>query len=103
VQLPPNTRRIHRTPAAVLVIGSAVALITAGACVGPFPRRVPGSDMTLPPPTGNWLLESLIACASQIADKSLAPARDAGTCRAATGDTIPDMRGPTAPPPAKVP
>jgi hypothetical protein len=81
----------------------AVALITGGGCVGPFPRRAPGSDMTLPPPTGTWLLESLIGCASQAVDKSLAPARDGGTCRAATGDTIPDMRGPSPPPPVKVP
>jgi hypothetical protein len=103
VPLPLNSKRVHRTPAAALVIGGAVALITVGGCVGPFPRRVPGSDVTLPPPTGKWLLESLIACASQVGDKSLAPARDGGTCRAATGDTIPDVRGPTAPPPTKVP
>jgi hypothetical protein len=87
---------------------AVAALVLAGGCVGPFPRRVPGSDITLPPPTGNWLLESLIDCAtgvkvgSKAGDKDLSTPRDGAKCRTATGDTVPDARGPT-PPPAKTP
>jgi hypothetical protein len=90
----------RRLPRLVIV---AAALVSVGGCVGPFPRRAPGSDITLPRPTSEWLLDGLIACASQLADKSLTPARDAGRCRATTGDTIPDARGPIVPPPVKVP
>jgi hypothetical protein len=82
---------------------AAAALVIVAACVGPFPRRVPGSDMTLPRSTGTWLLESLIDCANQTAQSGLAPARDGATCRMATGDTVPDPSPRLTRPPVKIP
>ena len=85
--------------------GLAAALLALAGCgVGPFPRRVPGSDVTLPPSTGEWLLGSLVGCAAPVVTKGVAGARDAAaTCRTATGDTVPDLRGPAPAPPATVP
>jgi hypothetical protein len=93
----PSHSRIRRLGVAV------TALVLVGGCVGGFPRRVRGSDITLPQSTGNFLLQALLDCASEIGDKSLAPARDGATCRTATGDTVPNTRGPVTPPPTKVP
>jgi hypothetical protein len=83
--------------------GLAGALILLSGCgVGPFPRRRPGSDVTLPPPTSEWLLEAVLGCATSVVTKTPAGARDVTICRTATGDTVPDPKqGPT--PPAKTP
>lgn len=82
---------------------AAAGLVLVAGCVGPFPRRVPGSDMTLPRSTGTWLLESLVDCANQKGATGVALARDGTTCRMATGDTVPDPSTRLTPPPVKVP
>jgi hypothetical protein len=77
-----------------------VALFLATGCTGGFPRRVPGSDVTLPPPTRIAVLESLLGCATGV--QTIAMPDNMGTCRSVTGDTVPDPRT-VLPPPTKVP
>jgi hypothetical protein len=81
----------------------AAALILLSGCgVGPFPRRRPGSDMTLPPSTTDWLIEAALGCASPVGTKGVGGAREVAICQKATGDTVPDPKQ-TPPPPTKTP
>jgi hypothetical protein len=95
----PNRATSHNLRAA----GVAAALIMLSGCgVGPFPRRRPGSDITLPPATSDWLIEAALGCATPVVTKGAAGARDVATCRKATGDTVPDPKQ-SPPPPTKTP
>ncbi len=89
-------------PKPALLVCLLLALVALTGCgVGPFPRRRPGSDVTLPPSTAEWLIEAALGCATAAAVNGVAGARDVATCRKATGDTVPDSKGPT--PPTKTP
>jgi hypothetical protein len=77
-------------------------LLTTGACVQRLPRRVSGSDLTLPEPHDRAFLRSLMPRCNDADTTS--GTRDPGSrCGGASSDTMRSTSDPISPPPQKTP
>ena len=84
---------------------ATVALIAVGACVQSLPRRVSGSDLTLPESGERAFLRSLTSRCndSDSLDTSSSRRDPASRCGTVAGDTVRSTSDPIAPPTQKTP
>jgi hypothetical protein len=84
---------------------ATVALVAVGACVQSLPRRVSGSDLTLPESGERAFLRSLTSRCTDADTLDTTSSRPDPTsrCGSAAGDTVRSTSDPIAPPPQKTP
>jgi hypothetical protein len=77
-------------------------LVVAGACVQTMPRRVSGSDVTLPEASDRAFMRSLTSRCNE-SDTTTTRRDPTSRCGGTPGDTVRSTSDPIAPPPQKTP
>jgi hypothetical protein len=87
------------------IYGGIAALIVASACVQSLPRRVSGSDLTLPESGERAFLRSLTSSCNEPDTVNTTSSRrnPSSRCGTAAGDTVRSTTNPVAPPSQKTP
>ena len=80
----------------------AAGLLAAGACVQALPRRIPGSDLSVPE-RGDRTMARLITARCKGSDTTSTRSDPTSRCGTAEGDSVRSISDPVAPPSQKTP